>query len=195
MGLSVATPDVGKRLSKMLSYWLRHRPDAAGLRIDEQGWTDVDAVLAALARSGSPAGPEQLRTMIVSNDKQRFELSPDGRRIRARQGHSVSVTLDWPSAVPPDLLYHGTVERKLEAILAEGLRPMRRHHVHLSPDLETAMNVGARRGMPVILAVKARELHASGTPFFLTANNVWLVEAVPPQFIRVLNPSRADRSG
>jgi putative RNA 2'-phosphotransferase len=90
--------------------------------------------------------------------------------------------------VPPDLLFHGTAERNLHAILSEGLRPMRRHHVHLSPDAETAGRVGARRGIPVILRVKAQELHAIGVPFFLTANNVWLVEAVPQQFIEAFGP-------
>ena len=171
------------RLTKTLSYWLRHRPDAAGLVLDAQGWADVGAVVAALARTETPADLDLLRTTISRNDKQRFELSPDGRQIRARQGHSVAVALDWPSVAPPDLLFHGTVGRKLDAILREGLRPMQRHHVHLSPDAETAGRVGARRGIPVILRIQARELHAIGVPFFLTANNVWLVEAVPPQFI------------
>lgn len=173
------------RLSKTLSYWLRHRPDAAGLLLDAQGWADVCAVLAAFARSGTRVGLDRLRTMIDRNEKRRFELSSDGKRIRARQGHSVAVALDWPSVEPPEMLYHGTVGRNLDAILTYGLRQMRRHHVHLSPDAETARRVGARRGPPVILAVKARELHACGTLFFLTANGVWLVEAVPPPFIDV----------
>ena len=186
MGLSVTTTCDDTRLSKTLSFWLRHRPDAADLELDGQGWTDVEAVLAALAGSGTPTSLDRLRTMIDRNEKRRFELSSDGERIRARQGHSVAVALDWPSVEPPDWLYHGTVERNLDAILTHGLRPMRRHHVHLSPDAETARRVGARRGPPVILAVKARELHACGKPFFLAANDVWLVEAVPPPFIEVL---------
>jgi putative RNA 2'-phosphotransferase len=180
-------PGEDTRLSRTLSYWLRHRPDAAGLVLDEQGWADVGAVVAALARTGALATIDRLRTIIDRNDKQRFELSPDGKQVRARQGHSVAVALDWPSVVPPNLLYHGTIGRDLNAILKEGLRPMRRHHVHLSPDAETARRVGARRGNPVVLGVKARELHACGEPFFLTANNVWLVDAVPPQFIEAFD--------
>lgn len=171
------------RVSRRLSYWLRHRPDAAGIVLNDHGWADIGAIVAALARAGAPATIDRLRTIIDCNDKQRFELSPDGKQVRARQGHSVPVALDWPSVVPPDLLYHGTIGRHLDAVLKEGLRPMRRHHVHLSPDAETAASVGARRGIPVLIRVKARELHAIGTPFFLTANSVWLVEAVPPQFI------------
>jgi putative RNA 2'-phosphotransferase len=173
-------------VSKKLSFWLRHRPDAAGLTLDEAGWMEVDAVLGALDRAGVTGGLDRLRGVVAGNDKQRFELSADGRRIRARQGHSVAVELGWPEQVPPDRLYHGTVARFLDAILAEGLRPMGRHHVHLSPDIATARRVGGRRGAPAILAVRARDLHAAGKPFYRTANQVWLVDAVPPQFLELV---------
>ena len=121
-----------------------------------------------------------LERVIRENDKQRFELSPDGARIRARQGHSISVDLGLEPRVPPDVLFHGTVARALPAIRHEGLRPMNRHHVHLSPDRDTAIHVGARRGEPVILEIDAAGLHASGEPFYLTENGVWLVGTVPP---------------
>jgi putative RNA 2'-phosphotransferase len=173
-------------LSKRLSLWLRHKPEAAGLELDEAGWTDVDAVLAALARSGAPGGRGLLDQVIAGNDKQRFELSPDGSRIRARQGHSVPVRLDWPRCEPPEHLYHGTVERFLPAILTEGLKPMKRHHVHLSPDAETARKVGARRGAPVILRVGSAAMAAAGHSFFLTANGVWLTALVAPEYIAVV---------
>lgn len=180
----IMTNDV--RVSKMLSLWLRHKPEAADLTLDPQGWTDVDAVLRALDSAGAGCDWQRLLTIIEESDKQRFELSADTAQIRARQGHSVSVELDWPETTPPDLLYHGTVERSLPAILAEGLKPMRRHHVHLSPDIETARRVGARRGAPVILAIQAAALHATGQPFLLTSNQVWLTASVPPQYIETL---------
>lgn len=172
------------RLSKMLSLWLRHQPEAAGLRLDPQGWTDVDDVLTAIGRAGVECDWQTLLRVVEESDKQRFELSADAARIRARQGHSVTVDLDWPQAEPPELLYHGTVERVLPVILAEGLRPMRRHHVHLSPDLETATRVGQRRGAPVILTIRASALARTGQPFFLTSNQVWLTDRVPPSFIQ-----------
>ena len=115
VGLSVTTVGEDTRLSKTLSYWLRHRPGAADLLLGAQGWAEVEAILAALARSGNPTRLDRLRTVVDRNDKQRFELSPDGKRLRARQGHSVAVTLDSPAVIPPDLLYHGTVERNLDA--------------------------------------------------------------------------------
>jgi putative RNA 2'-phosphotransferase len=167
-----------RSISKRLSYWLRHRPDAARLELDQAGWADLAAVRQALGRDS-----DRLAEVIATNDKQRFELSPDGSRIRARQGHSVPVELDWPNADPPKHLYHGTVERFLAAIRLEGLKPMNRHHVHLSPDPQTAAAVGARRGKAVILKVEAAALAATGQPFFLTANGVWLTGGVPPQFL------------
>jgi len=178
-------------ISRTLSYWLRHRPQAAGLDLDAQGWADVDAVLAAFARggrtrSGPPLGPvdwERLIAVVDTNDKKRFELSSDGSRIRARQGHSVSVDLDLVATPPPDLLFHGTVDRFWPSIREQGLRPMRRHHVHLSPDVATALAVGGRRGVPVILQVDAAGLARSGSRFFVTGNGVWLTDAVPPAFL------------
>lgn len=180
----------GIRLSKTLSYWLRHRPEAGSLVLDDQGWTDTQAVLAALERAGTEHPRARLQAVLATNDKRRFELSADGTRIRARQGHSVPVRLDWPVTTPPELLYHGTVERAVSAILKRGLRPMRRQHVHLSPDMVTARQVGARRGAPVILAVRSLDLHTAGTPFYLTANGVWLTGAVPPDYLEVIERER-----
>lgn len=170
-----------KQLSKTLSYWLRHAPEAGGLALDDAGWAPVDAVRAALAREG--LDPALLERTVAESDNQRFELSEDGANIRARQGHSISVDLEWPVAEPPEHLYHGTVERFLPAILAEGLKPMARHHVHLSPDVETATRVGARRGEAVILKIAAREMARRGAVFRLSSNGVWLADAVPPEFI------------
>lgn len=172
------------RISKTLSYWLRHRPDEAGLALDPQGWASLDAVLAALAQRGLAADIDTLLAVVDESDKQRFELTPDLSRIRARQGHSVAVELALPPAPPPPLLYHGTVERFLAAIMREGLQRMARHHVHLSPDVETATRVGARRGRAVVLEIDAAAMSAAGHVFFVTANGVWLTEAVPPSFLR-----------
>ncbi|MBY0566294.1 MAG: RNA 2'-phosphotransferase [Hyphomonadaceae bacterium] len=174
------------RFSKTLSYWLRHRPDEAGLTLDAAGWTPVDEVLVALARAGLASDIDALLEVVEKNDKQRFELSPDLQRIRARQGHSVEIELDLAPVTPPALLYHGTVERFLDAIMNEGLRKMRRHHVHLSETVETAQRVGARRGRAIILGVDASRMSADGAVFFRTANGVWLTDAVAPRYLRRL---------
>lgn len=167
-----------KEISKTLSYWLRHQPDAAGLTLDKAGWAPVDAILAQMG-----VGADDLARVVAENDKQRFELSDDGSRIRARQGHSIAVEGAWRPAAPPAWLFHGTVERFLPAIFAEGLKPMARHHVHLSSDEATATKVGERRGTPVILRVDAEALSATGQIFLLSDNGVWLTEAVPPAYL------------
>lgn len=174
------------KLSKALSYWLRHKPEAGGLQLDAQGWTMVDAVLRALEDRGFAVDRAALDAMVADNSKQRFEFSADGCQIRARQGHSITVALDWPECQPPEFLYHGTVDRFLTPIMGEGLKPMKRHHVHLSPDIATAEQVGARRGKPVILKVRSGEMAAAGSIFLLTDNNVWLTDSVPPNYLDML---------
>lgn len=170
--------------SKFLSYVLRHRPDSIGITLDENGWVAIDELLAAAQHHGERLSRQLLEQIVAGNDKKRFALSEDGQRIRANQGHSVSVDLDLEPMEPPEVLYHGTVERFLESIRAQGLVRGSRHHVHLSPDEVTARKVGSRRGKPVILIVEAGRMHAAGYPFFRSANGVWLTEKVPVEFLR-----------
>ncbi|MFD0686592.1 RNA 2'-phosphotransferase [Actinomadura fibrosa] len=169
------------KISKYLAKHLRHRPERIGLTLDAQGWADVDELLAAAARHGFRITRAELEHVVAVNDKKRYAL--DGDRIRAVQGHSVQVDLDLPVTPPPEFLYHGTVARALEAIRQDGLMPMQRHHVHLSPDRETAQRVGARRGVPVVLTVQSGRMAADGHEFRLSENGVWLVDAVPPEYL------------
>jgi putative RNA 2'-phosphotransferase len=171
------------RVSKRLSFVLRHEPGSIGIHLDDAGWTDVDALLAALARHGLPLTRADLDHVVATNDKRRFAVDASGTRIRASQGHSRRVDLGYLAEAPPSELFHGTVERFLLPILAEGLRPGRRHAVHLSPDAGTAREVGARRGRPVVLRVDAGAMAADGFAFSRSANGVWLVDAVPPRFL------------
>jgi putative RNA 2'-phosphotransferase len=170
------------RVSKYLAKHLRHEPERIGLELDEHGWTDVDAFLGAAAAHGFPITEAELAQVVQDNDKQRYAL--ENGRIRANQGHSVTVDLNLPVCEPPAVLYHGTVAASLPAIRAEGLRPMSRHHVHLSPDRHTAGRVGARRGRPVVLTVDAAAMRAAGHAFHVSVNGVWLVDRVPPAYLR-----------
>ncbi|PRH80560.1 RNA 2'-phosphotransferase [Streptomyces solincola] len=171
------------KVSKYLSRHLRHQPARIGLTLDPQGWVAIDALIAAAALHGMPLTRAELVHVVAENDKQRFTI--DGDRIRANQGHTVRVDLDLAPATPPAYLYHGTVARNLDAIRADGLRPMARHHVHLSPDRETATRVGARRGRPVVLTVDAGAMHRDGHVFLVSANGVWLTDAVPAAYLRL----------
>jgi putative RNA 2'-phosphotransferase len=174
-----------REISQRLSLVLRHQPEAAGVTLDHAGWADVDTLLAGLRTRGCDVDLARLEHVVDTNDKQRFELDADASRIRARQGHSVAVALGYVALPPPEYLFHGTVAAALPAIRAAGLQKMRRHAVHLSADLETATRVGARRGAPLVLTVRAGALHREGGVFFRTENGVWLTEGVPVAFVEL----------
>lgn len=173
------------RISKFLSLVLRHEPERIGVELDRSGWIDVAKLLERLAAHGIVVTRAELERVVATSDKQRFALSEDGTRIRANQGHSVEVDLQLAPAAPPDVLYHGTVESALAGIRELGLVRGLRHHVHLSAEVETAKRVGARRGRPVVLPVRAGAMAAAGHVFFRSANGVWLVEHVPVEFLEL----------
>lgn len=171
------------RTSKFLSLVLRHHPERIGLSLDPNGWVDIDELLEAARRAGARLDRELLERVVRENDKRRFTISDDGMRIRANQGHSVEVDLELQPVEPPELLYHGTVARFLTSIRSHGLRRGSRQHVHLSPDQRTATTVGRRRGEPIVLTVRAGEMHRMGMLFYRSANGVWLTDGVPARFI------------
>ena len=171
------------RNSKFLSFVLRHHPESAGLKLGEGGWVQVDELLAGCRRAQRPLLREDLEHVVATNAKKRFEFSEDGMRIRASQGHSVEIDLQYESQVPPTVLYHGTATRFLDSIRESGLQKMQRHHVHLSAETKMTMQVGSRHGKPILLTIRATEMHDQGHEFFLSTNDVWLVEHVPAEFI------------
>jgi putative RNA 2'-phosphotransferase len=93
------------------------------------------------------------------------------------------VQRDYVPIEPPAQLFHGTAERFLVPIRAEGLKPGRRHHVHLSADEATAVAVGRRHGHPVVLRVDAAGMRADGHEFYQAENGVWLTAAVPSRYL------------
>lgn len=175
------------RISKFLSYVLRHRPDEIGLTLDAEGWVSGDELIAKAAASGKPLTRETLDRVVATNDKKRFTFSVDGQRIRAAQGHSVEVALGLTPIAPPDVLYHGTATRFLESILAEGLKPGRRQQVHLSAEMATAVKVGQRHGKPAVLTVDAKSMYAGDFAFYQADNGVWLTDHVPVVFLTVVD--------
>ncbi|HEX8235297.1 MAG TPA: RNA 2'-phosphotransferase [Abditibacteriaceae bacterium] len=174
------------KISKYLSKHLRHAPQAIGLQLQPGGWVAVDELLRACARHNFLITRAQLEEVVAKNNKQRFAFDETSTRIRANQGHSVAVDLQLAAATPPAVLYHGTAQHNVEIILRDGLQKMRRHHVHLSSDTQTAHRVGARHGRPVVLQVDAQAMHNDGFSFWCSENGVWLVNSVPPQYLRVM---------
>nr|AUN37138.1 RNA:NAD 2'-phosphotransferase [uncultured bacterium] len=171
------------KISKFLSLVLRHKPEEIGIQLDAAGWVPVTELLSACQAHGFSIKPEELEEVVRTNDKQRFAFSEDGSMIRASQGHSVEVKLDYQPLVPPEILYHGTATRFLDSIKEQGLIKGKRHHVHLSGDEATAIKVGARHGKAVVLVIESLQMHKDGFIFYQSENGVWLTEKVPANYM------------
>ena len=172
------------KTSKFLSLILRHEPERAGLKLGEAGWAGVEELLQAVNSHGVTLTLDQLKHIVATSDKKRFAFSEDGQRIRASQGHSIEVDLQYPPQTPPEILYHGTASRFLDSIRQHGLQKMERHDVHLSAETRVTVQVGGRHGKPALLTIRAGDMHRAGFVFRCSANGVWLVDHVPPQFIQ-----------
>jgi len=172
-----------KHISKLMSLVLRHKPEEIGLQLDENGWTNVKQLIEKINAKGIQITAETIEDVVETNDKKRFAFTQDKTMIRASQGHSIAVELNLSVITPPDILYHGTADRFLDSILANGLQKQGRQHVHLSAAVETATAVGGRHGKPVILTINAKAMHNNGFKFYLSDNKVWLVDSVPCQYI------------
>ena len=170
------------KLGRFLSLVLRHDPGAAGITLDEHGWADVNELLAGVNRTGRKIDRVTLERIVRENNKQRYSFNGDGTKIRANQGHSLQVDVELKAAQPPKYLYHGTASRFLPAIQAEGIRKMSRQHVHLSGDFETAMAVGKRHGIPVVITIDAGAMARDGVAFYRSENGVWLCGHVEPKY-------------
>ena len=167
------------KTSKFLSLILRHRPELIDVKLDNNGWVDIDKLISQLKDNGKNITKSLLIEVVESNDKKRFTISDDGRKIRAAQGHSIDIDLNLISRTPPECLFHGTSSRFLDVIMKEGLKSMSRKHVHLSEDPKTALNVASRHGgNPVILSINSKKLHLEGKKFYKSDNGVWLTDFI-----------------
>lgn len=173
-----------KNISKFLSLVLRHQPDKIGIQPDKNGWVNVDELISKINQQGTPLDFQTLEEVVITNDKQRFCFNDDLTKIRANQGHSISIDLALIPTEPPAYLYHGTVEKFIPSIRQQGLQKMSRQHVHLSADKITAEKVGSRRGKPIILTIAAGEMFMEEHSFYISDNGVWLCNQVPAKYIK-----------
>jgi putative RNA 2'-phosphotransferase len=171
------------QLSRFLSFVLRHKPEAIGIELDRNGWMDVDMLIKAVNQNGQYLTREILAEIVATDNKQRYIFSQDQKQIRASQGYSINVDLEFTPIDPPEFLYHGTAMRFVKQIMQEGLKPQKRQYVHLSADVKTATTVGKRHGEPVVLTVFAQKMHENGQLFYLSENKVWLTKYVQPEFL------------
>lgn len=171
------------KISKILSLLLRHKPEKAGIKLDLNGWTEVSMLIKNFSVKFFPIDFNTLQQVVEQDDKQRYAFNNDKTKIRANQGHSITVDLNLEPSVPPEILFHGTVERFVVSIRENGLRKGNRQYVHLSTNMETAVKVGNRRGNPIILKIQAGKMASEGYSFYLSENKVWLTDFVPAEFI------------
>ena len=176
-----------KNTSKFISLILRHQPEAIGIALDEHGWADVQELIDGINRSeGHTLDMELLEEIVQMDEKQRYSFNEDHTLIRANQGHSIPVDVELEEKTPPEILWHGTGEKYVSSIDAQGLIPKSRLYVHLSSDLETARKVGSRHGKPVIYEIDCRGMVEDRYQFFLSANHVWLTKEVPVRYLNRL---------
>ena len=172
-----------KSIGKFLSLILRHEPSKIGIQLDANGWADIEELIQKCGKHHVSFTREELDEIVETNTKKRYSLNEDQTKIRANQGHSIAVDLEFISQEPPAFLYHGTADRFLPSIYSEGIKKMNRQHVHLSRDKETATAVGSRHGRVVVLTILARKMQEEGLLFYCSANGVWLTDYIDPKYI------------
>lgn len=172
-----------KETSQFISLILRHKPDVIGITLDEHGWANVNDLIEGIARR-QHFDAAMLEEIVAADEKQRYSFNEDKTLIRANQGHSIPVDVELKQILPPQQLYHGTGEKYVSSIEAQGLIPKSRLYVHLSSDVDTAQKVGARHGKPVIYCVSAEEMAQDGYVFYQSSNGVWLTKQVPAKYLK-----------
>ncbi len=172
-----------RNISKYLSFLLRHQPRAIGLQVNAHGWAEIDELIGKARKDGRALDRSTILKVVHESDKTRFEISDDEQKIRATYGHSIPVNLDYQAEKPPKTLYHGTATHNLDSIRQQGLVAGNRLYVHLSVDTDTATEVGSRHGQPVLLSIRAEEMHHHGYDFYPTPSAIWLSSHVPYQYI------------
>lgn len=169
---------MGMGISKKISYILRHNPSSINIDMDKHGYVAVDELISKL-----DIRFDQLKAIVDTNNKKRFSFNKDLSKIRASQGHSIKVNMGLEPIKPPLILYHGTSIENKKAILENGILKMNRNHVHLSADTETALTVGSRHGKPYIFKIYAFVMCQDGFDFYISENDVWLTNYVPPKYL------------
>ncbi len=178
-----------EQLSKLMSGLLRHFPEQAGLKLDEEGFIPLNELAEAIKTKWAHSElyqwvtEEHLLAVALLDPKGRFEVKEGV--IRARYGHSVSVKLKLVEDRGVKVLYHGTAAENLPRIFSEGLKPMKRLYVHLTSSFDDAVITGRRHSQRIaVLEVDVEALRALGIKVFKAGKSVYLAEYVPSSCIK-----------
>lgn len=175
--------------SKFIALILCHKPETIGITLDEHGWANVEELVAGIAKQQA-FDRDMLEEIVRTDSKMRYSFNEDHTLIRANQGHSIPVDVELEEKTPPDILWHGTGEKYVSSINAQGLIPKSRLYVHLSADYDTAVKVGSRHGKPVVYTVSAGDMQKAGYQFYQSVNGVWLTKRVPARFLKKIEQTK-----
>ncbi|HBF4616110.1 RNA 2'-phosphotransferase [Clostridioides difficile] len=173
------------KLSIFISLILRHKPETIGIKLDDYGYADVNELIEKINNTGRNINIEILEQIVKEDNKQRYSFNEDRSKIRANQGHSINVNVELRELEPPRFLYHGTATRFLDNIKKEGIISKSRLYVHLSNDIDTAVQVGKRHGIPIVLKINAGKMYENDYKFYLSENNIWLCEYIPFKYVEI----------
>lgn len=171
------------KLSKFISFILRHKPEYIDLELSNDGWAYVYELIDNIKAAGKNIDKDILERVVLYNDKKRFSFNENHTLIRANQGHSINADLQFEEKEPPEILFHGTSINNIDSIKNEGIKKMNRLHVHLSLTEDTAKKVGERHGKPAVIKINSKQMYKDGIKFYLSENKVWLCVYIEPKYI------------
>ena len=196
---------MSERLSRLLTAALRHKPQDFNLRLQEDGFVDLEEVASQRAFRKHGASPRMLAAVSTQLSKKRFVFKLAGRQVfvAASHGHSkgilrsLAIFEQLTVTTAPSLAFHATQFRKWAGISANGLRSMDREHVHLA--LQADQESGLRQDQDLLLVVRARAMVAAGITLLRSATDVLLTPGVtsggliPPHFIAEIRNIHTNR--
>ncbi len=172
-----------EKISKLISFWLRHKPEEANLEIDEFGWVNINDLFKALNAKSIDFSRSDLIKLNDSFDKIRWKLDLKNEKIKATHGHSIKISQELKPEIPNEILYHGTATKNLSGIIENGLKSGQRQYVHLSDNIEIAKEIGKRHGKAFIIEIETKELIKNGWEFYKTEQNIWLTTDIPTKYL------------
>jgi putative RNA 2'-phosphotransferase len=173
-----------EQLGRLVAGGLRHFPRDLGLEMDSNGWVDLTKLGDVVKSRHRWAGKELVVALVMSDPKERYEISGD--RVRARYGHSVDVQLDHP-ANTYSFLYYGASEEEADRILEIGLKAASQKYVHLSTTPEKAWHVATfRTGNPRVIQAEAAAAQGEGVKMMIVNEDIVISETIPARFLSIL---------
>jgi len=175
-----------ERISRFLTFLLRHQPREYPMVFDRRGFVDWRDLVEVVQERFEDVTEDEIRAVVTDSEKKRFELKDD--KVRATYGHSFPVDLESEAAEPPEKLYYGAARDLAQSMIRNGLKPRDRKYVHLSVSVEDAESVARRHDpVPAVIVVSARDAHAEGVRFY-RAGPLFLAENIPAQFLSLRRP-------